>query len=188
MESLQNHYLVGGTALALQFGHRISVDIDLFCNQQFDSENIINALQNEFGNAFQYEGGLSKFGIFCFIDSVKVDIVRYPHPMVFNAVEEGGIRMYHSSEIAAMKVQAIFGRAKKKDFWDVAELFKIYAVEELISFHHEKYPSQQMLISIPSALTYFAEADDSEDPVSLKGQTWAGVKAFIQQKVNQYLK
>jgi len=45
-----------------------------------------------------------------------------------------------------------------------------------------------MLISIPHALTYFADAEESEDPVSVKGQTWEVVKRFIQQQVNDYLK
>lgn len=45
-----------------------------------------------------------------------------------------------------------------------------------------------LLISIPQALTYFADAEESEAPVSLKGQTWEGVKRFIQQHVNEYLK
>jgi len=45
-----------------------------------------------------------------------------------------------------------------------------------------------MLISIPHALTYFADAEESEEPVSLKGQTWEEVKRFIQQHINEYLK
>jgi hypothetical protein len=47
-----------------------------------------------------------------------------------------------------------------------------------MSYHKEKYPEQMLLISLPSALTYFADADESEDPVSLKGQTWEKVKAL----------
>lgn len=188
IEELSPFYLVGGTALSLQFGHRISIDLDLFSTQTFDNENIIKILQNKFGDQFKYEGGTAKFGIFCFINDIKVDIIKYPHPIVFDTLQIDGIRMYDTSDIAGMKIQAIFGRGKKKDFWDIAELLKKYSLEELINFHTQKYPSHQLLISIPQSLTYFDDAEESEDPVSLKGQTWESVKKTIQQHVSDYLK
>jgi hypothetical protein len=43
------------------------------------------------------------------------------------------------------------------------------------------------MITIPQALVYFEDAEESEEPISLKGQTWEGVKKFIQQKVNDFL-
>lgn len=188
MPELNNFYLVGGTALSLQYGHRISVDIDLFCIKKFDNEIIIKALEKEFGKTLEYEGGATRFGIFCFINNVKVDIVHYPHKIVFDTLLVDKIRMYSNKEIAAMKVQAILGRGKKKDFWDMAELLKDFSIKNIIGFHHKKYPSQQLLISIPQAITYFADADESEDPISLKGQTWESVQKIIQGHVNEYLK
>jgi len=58
----------------------------------------------------------------------------------------------------------------------------------MIAYHEAKYPDQNLLITIPQAITYFTDAEESEEPVSLKGQTWHAVKKFIQQKVNNYLK
>jgi predicted nucleotidyltransferase component of viral defense system len=101
---------------------------------------------------------------------------------------EDTIRMYSTKDIAAMKIQAILGRGRKKDFWDLAELLKHYTLEQIIDFYSAKFPSQQLLISVPQAITYFADAEESENPVSLKGQTWETVKKIIQQKVNDYLK
>lgn len=86
-----------------------------------------------------------------------------------------------------MKVNAILGRGKKKDFWDLAELLLHYSVKDICSFYTKKFPSQQLLISIPYALTWFNDADETEDPVSLKGQTWESVKKFIQKKVREFL-
>lgn len=88
----------------------------------------------------------------------------------------------------AMKVAAILKRAVKKDFWDISELLDHYSMNELVDSYNKKYPNHQLLISIPQALTYFVEAEESEDPVSLKGQTWTTVKKKISQKVNSYLK
>jgi predicted nucleotidyltransferase component of viral defense system len=187
MPELSNFYLVGGTALSLQYGHRISVDLDLFCSEKFNNDEILIALQLKFGKSFQYEGGFSRFGIFCFIDNVKVDIVHYPHKIIYETIIEDEIRMYSNKEIAAMKVQAILGRGKKKDFYDMAELFKDYSVKDVVGFHDKKYPSQQLLISIPQALTYFLEADESEDPISLNGETWESVKEVINIKVKEFL-
>ena len=101
---------------------------------------------------------------------------------------EDGIRLFSKPDIMAMKIAAILRRAVKKDFWDIAELLQHYSVEEFIRFYTIKYPNQQLLISIPHALTYFIDAEESEEPVSLKGQTWKSVKKLIQQKVNDYLK
>ncbi|MBZ4119955.1 hypothetical protein JYG52_24000, partial [Escherichia fergusonii] len=81
-------------------------------------------------------------------------------------------------DIIAMKINAILGRSMKKDFWDVYELLKHYTIDQFISFHSKKFPSQQLMISIPQALVYFEDAEESEEPISLKGQTWEGVKKF----------
>ena len=185
---LADFTLVGGTALSLRYGHRISIDLDLFATEPFDYFTLREVLQNTFGENFNDENKESRFGLFCFINSIKVDIVRYPQKQIDATVIKDSIRMYSSRDIAAMKIQAILGRGRKKDFWDLAELLTHYSLEEIIGFHSQKYPSHQLLISIPQAITYFDEADESEAPKSLKGQTWKSVKKIIQQQVNDYLK
>ncbi len=187
LPQMKPFHLVGGTALSLLYGHRKSIDLDLFTTKEFDHHLTIEVLKKEFGTAFEYEGGFSKFGIFCFIESVKVDIVYYPHQIINPCLDINEIRIYHPKDIAAMKIQAILGRGKKKDFWDVAEMLNHLTVQDFLSAHQEKFPTQQLLISIPQALTYFTDADESEDPISLKGQTWTSVKKIIQQKVSEYL-
>ncbi len=87
LESLMNVsalkiLLVGGTALALKYGHRTSIDLDFFYNKKFEHEPIIKDLQNAFGDKFQFEGDKSRWGIFCYIEKIKVDIVYYPHPLL----------------------------------------------------------------------------------------------------------
>ena len=86
-----------------------------------------------------------------------------------------------------MKVQAILGRGKKKDFWDIAELLNYYTIADFITFQKGKYSTQNLSISVPQALTYFADAEESEDPISLKKQNWKAVQAFISKKVSEYL-
>jgi predicted nucleotidyltransferase component of viral defense system len=187
MPELQEFALVGGTALSLLYGHRLSVDLDLFSNAPFENEDIIEALRESFRESFDNRGTAAKFGIFGFIDEVKIDIVRHPHPLVRPIQEINGIRMFSVEDIIAMKVQAILGRGKKKDFWDIAELLKHYSIADFVQFHREKYSRQNLLITVPQAITYFGDAEESEDPISLKKQTWESVKSFISSKVRAYL-
>ncbi|HAQ21817.1 MAG TPA: hypothetical protein DCR40_21690 [Prolixibacteraceae bacterium] len=188
LPSLQQFSLVGGTALSLRYGHRSSEDLDLFYHEKFDHSSIEAELIREFGNNFDYESGHKKWGIFCFIEKIKVDIVYFPHLPIATIETKDKIRMYSSADIAAMKIQAIPGRAKKKDFWDLYELIQHYPLQQLIDWHKQKYPSQMLAISIPNAITYFVEADESETPVSFKKQTWESVKKGISRAVSDYLR
>lgn len=187
LKEFSSFYLVGGTALALRFGHRLSIDLDFFSNKNFDYKVLTNALQKEFVDKLELESNKPGWGIFCFIDSIKVDVIKYSHPMIHEPQIIDSIRLYSSEDIAAMKINAILGRGKKKDFWDLAELLQHFKLEDLITFHKKKYPSQELLISIPQAITYFDDAEESEEPVSLKNQTWASVKKIIQKSVREYL-
>ncbi len=184
---LSDFSLVGGTALSLHFGHRISEDLDLFSNVPFETDEVIHALINKFGEDFVSRSINPRFGVMGFVNNVKLDIIRHPHPLIRKIMVIDGIRFFSTEDIIAMKVQAILNRGKKKDFWDVAELLQHYTVADFVNFHKEKYSTQNLLISVPQALTYYVDADESEDPVSLKGQSWESVKAFISGKVREYL-
>lgn len=188
ISELQDFSLVGGTALALLYGHRKSDDLDLFSNKNFQNSEIISALENKFKELFKNRSTNPRFGIFCFVDDIKIDIIRHPHPLIRPLQTIDNIRLFSTEDIIAMKVQAILGRGKKKDFWDIAELLQHFSVADFIRFHKEKYTTQNLLITVPQALTYFADAEESEDPTSLKNQTWNSVKEFINAKVREYLK
>lgn len=185
---LNNFSLVGGTALALRYGHRISVDLDLFSNTAFENDVLIDVLSKKFPG-FLHRSAVNPIGVFGFIDDVKVDFVKHSiHPPISEIELIDGIRFFGNDDIAAMKINAILKRAVKKDFWDIAELLKHYPLKHFIDCYSKKYPNQMLLISIPQAITYFADAEESEEPVSLNGQTWEDVKKFISQKVSDYLK
>jgi hypothetical protein len=188
LSALQPFSLVGGTALSLRYGHRSSIDLDLFYHEKFDHSIIENELRLEFRDNFNFESGHKNIGLFCYLNKVKVDIVYFPHLPIAPFLTEKGIRIYSSADIAAMKIQAILGRGKKKDFWDLHELLKHYSLQQIIDWHKQKYPSQMLAISIPNAITYFTEADESETPVSFKKQTWESVKKDISRVVRDYLR
>jgi predicted nucleotidyltransferase component of viral defense system len=188
LPSLKPFSLVGGTALSLRYGHRSSIDLDLFFHERFNTHQIIIELEATFGHRFVYKQQQTEFGIFCFIENIKVDIVYFPHQPIAKIEEVDNIRMYSTADISAMKIQAILGRAKKKDFWDFYELLQHYPLQQLIDWHKQKYPSQMLAISIPHAITYFAEAEESETPMSFKNQTWEQIKKGISKTVSEYLR
>ena len=187
LPALQNFSLVGGTALALKYGHRSSVDLDLFNHQRFDQSLLIRELESSFGNRFVYKQQHTQFGCFCFIEEIKVDFVYYPHLPLKPPETEKGIRYYSIADIAAMKIQAILGRGKKKDFWDLFELLLHYDLQQIMDWHKEKFPGQMLAISIPHAITYFVDADSTEAPVSFRNQSWESVKNGIRKAVREYL-
>ena len=188
LPELKDFNLVGGTALALYYGHRLSIDLDLFSTADFTQEDIVPVLEKHFAK-FTYSNTHNPVGLFGFIDDIKVDFVKHHYFSLIDAiVVENGIRLISIRDIMAMKVAAVLKRGVKKDFWDISEILNHYSVEDIINSYNQKYPNHQILISIPQSLTYFSDAEESEDPVSLKGPTWESVKKHIRQKVSDYLK
>ncbi len=187
MSELKGFSLVGGTALSLLYGHRKSVDLDLFSTKPFENKDVIDALKKKYQNRFEMEQKPPHFGVFCYVEEVKVDLVRHPHPLIRPKQVKNGLRMFSTEDIIAMKVQAVLGRGKKKDFWDIAELLSHFSVTDFIQFHKEKYTTQNLMITVPQAITYFADAEESEDPISLKKQTWPKVQEAIKKKVRAHL-
>ena len=184
---LRSFNLVGGTALALKYGHRTSVDLDLFTVREFEHQSVVDSLAKTFGGSFAYSNEFGKWGIVCYIDNLKIDLVHYPHPLLYAVEHRDTIRMYDDGDLIAMKIQAVFGRGRKKDFWDIHELLHHYELSRMIDFHRAKYPDQSLLISIPQALIYFVDAEKDDDPVSFKRQTWTGIKDDIRRKVREFL-
>ncbi|CAN5425862.1 hypothetical protein BH09BAC5_BH09BAC5_02350 [soil metagenome] len=187
LPELNSFCLVGGTALSLKYGHRKSIDLDLFCQEEFDINSIETVLEKEFGNDFIYEHQNIKWAIFCKIKNIKIDLIYYPHKTIAPVEIIDDIRMYSSQDIVSMKINAILGRCAKKYFWDLVELLNVFELKEVLQFHKTKFPSQMLMISIPQAFTYFDDAEESEDPISLKGQTWETIKKTIQLKVRAFL-
>jgi predicted nucleotidyltransferase component of viral defense system len=184
---LNNLYLVGGTNLSLRYGHRLSIDLDLASVVDFDNDEMIAILKRNFPDKI-FRSSSNKVGIFGFIDEIKVDIVRHHNFIhIQEAINEEGIRMFNDKDIIAMKLFAILRRGQKKDLWDIAELLKKYSIAEMINFYEEKYPDNSILVTIPTAIIYFEDAENSPEPISLKGQTWVGIKKTLQVKVREFL-
>ena len=176
---LKDVRLVGGTALALQLGHRTSVDLDFFGRINADSEELRDILR-EVGRV-EVASVSKNINIF-WINGVKVDMVNYPYPWLDLPIVEDGVRLASLNDIAAMKVSAIVNRGTKKDFIDLYTLLQHFALDEILDMYSRKYSDGSLFIVMKS-LTYFDDAETDPMPNVLNDTTWETVKDFLSKVV-----
>jgi predicted nucleotidyltransferase component of viral defense system len=175
--------LTGGTALALRYGHRLSVDLDFFTPDSFDSQSIADWLTQDFDAT---DVRVNSNGINLMIRGVKVDFVRYRYALLQPFESLDGVRLFGLRDNIAMKLSAITNRGAKKDFYDLHQLIQALGLGELVAIYREKYPSQDAFILLRS-LAYFDDAEDELDPESLDGTTWDRVQSSITKAVRAFL-
>ena len=177
---LDSFYLVGGTALALQFGHRMSIDIDLFTLDDFDNNNLIEILSKSFDVSIEFE---NRNIVITYINNIKVDFVKMGYPILFEPLLIENIRMLDIRDIVAMKLKAIAQRGSKKDFFDIYFFLQQMKMESMLQLFKRKF-EQHELFYIVKSLTYFNDAENDADPILFdKDVTWAKVKTLIHEKV-----
>ena len=178
-----NLRLVGGTALALQYGHRSSIDLDMFGDLQADTSIVTEALSG-FDNIVQ--GPCSEKVKTYRIDGVKVDFINYSrYQWIDQCVIEDGIRLASPPDIAAMKINAIEGRGSRKDFVDMYFLLEHYSLSDIISFYKQKYPEHSEYRAMMS-LSYFEDAELQPMPKMFKDVSWPEIKRRIFKEVEDY--
>lgn len=182
-EAFKELRLVGGTALAMQIGHRKSIDLDLFGIMGADEFEIKKQL-NQIGSV-QWLKKTTNINIFL-IDGIKVDLVSYPYPWIRQVVDEEGFRLASLEDIGAMKLAAITGRGTKKDFIDLYFLLQKFSIADLVSFYKQKYADGSTFMVLKS-LAYFGDADLDESPIMLKMIEWEFVKDSIKDLVENYV-
>lgn len=167
--------LVGGTALALQIGHRKSIDIDLFGQIKADEYDVRNELQ-QLGE-IKTLNRTKNISIYL-INGIKTDIVNYSYPWLEEELIIDGLKLASIKDIAAMKLAAITGRGTKKDFIDLYFLLKKYSLTEMLGFYTQKYADGSTFMVLKS-LSYFEDAEKDPMPFMLSKISWSKIKKFI---------
>jgi predicted nucleotidyltransferase component of viral defense system len=172
-------YLAGGTALALHLGHRYSEDFDFFTNQQFEVEALLNSLE-QLGSCKevrQHPGTL-----FLEFDSIKSSFVFYKYPLLdAPIISEWGFGMVSVREIGAMKIMAIGGRGRRRDFIDLYFIARDLGIENVWRDFEKKYTGTGYdSYHFLRALTYFADAETDKMPVMISKMDWQEVKKFFE--------
>ena len=175
--------LVGGTALALQYGHRQSVDLDFFGFVDEDTEELTEILRESVEHLVR--GNCTKRIRTYMLNDIKVDIVTYDYPWIDDVVAEEGLRLASPKDIAAMKVNAIIGRGTKKDFIDIYYLLQHFTFDELLRLYREKYPDGSEYRALLS-MSYFADADPQAMPYMFEPVDWNVIKQTIKREQEAY--
>ena len=164
LPALNSFYLVGGTALALQLGHRDSIDIDLFTQNNFTAAEIEDALKGK----HDFTATLARNNtVLAVVDKVKTDFIKHDYPFILPPITEEGIIYLSKEDITAMKLHAIIQSGKRlKDFIDIYFLLQHFSMEQMIGFFVKKYSYTNPLIAL-KAVTYFDDIDENIDPPKL---------------------
>lgn len=167
LEILKEFYLVGGTALALKLGHRNSIDIDLFTQNEFDDVQLVENILEKHKIKLVYN---RKNTIICAINEIKTDFIRHNYPLINQPITEEGITYLSMEDIAAMKLNAIVNSGKRlKDFIDIYFLLEHFSLNQMLVFYETKYQHSNKMIAL-RAINFFGEIDPKLDPPILKKQ------------------
>lgn len=179
---LANNFLVGGTSLALQMGHRLSIDLDLFTHEPFDAEQLFESMRQK----YSVQPLTVTDSIFIVVlEGIKVDCVHFKYPFSFPILHEGGVRIADMRDIAPMKLDAVTKRGSKKDFYDMYYLFERFTPHQILEWYNNMFQHSTSMHVIRS-LTYFEDAEVTEMPVIFDEKvTWILVKERMVQIVRE---
>lgn len=178
---LKNAYLAGGTACALQIGHRVSLDLDFFTEKEFPTKIVLKQLNQL--SEFKLDQ-TEKWTILGSFPKVKFSYFYYPYPLIKKTSTLSHINLASLEDIAAMKIAAICDRGTKRDFIDLYFLTKKFPLNKILKFYDKKYGKlSNNIYHIIRSLEYFADADPQESPKMLMPVSWKEVKSFFQNQV-----
>jgi len=176
--------LAGGTSMALQVGHRMSYDLDFFGNRPFTPEEITDLVYpvGDIEIAHKTRNILT-----ININGIKVDFVNYRYPLLKPIKILMEIRLVDLSDIAAMKISAVTGRGRKRDFIDLYFLLQKYSFVEIMDFYNQKYSDGNEWL-VARSITYFDDAESDADTKLFKNADWKTVKKTISNEALKYFK
>jgi hypothetical protein len=166
-ELFKDHYLIGGTALSLQIGHRESEDIDLFTLKQQSNSDILYYINKKFKETSVFNNSESSLQVT--INGINVDFIQATGKLIDKPVEEGGLKLCSIQDIAGMKLFTInnrTGRKKAKDYVDIAYLIKELSLPVMFNIYKYKYDKDNM----------FNVKKDLLDVDKINPYTWEYVK------------
>ncbi|MFN0035864.1 MAG: nucleotidyl transferase AbiEii/AbiGii toxin family protein [Saprospiraceae bacterium] len=176
--------LVGGTALSLYLGHRLSVDADFFSENPFDKREAEAKLLHRLpGFVIMKESPHGFAGVY---EGVKLDLYTWNVPFLLPPIESDGMRLAAIPDIVALKLDAIINRKEEKDFRDVHALLSVYPLSELLEFYHERIPHRDLRLVIDH-LAAAPAADRQQPVVLLKNVDYATVAEDILQAIRNHL-
>lgn len=159
----EKFYLAGGTALALQIGHRDSIDFDFFTDSDFDIDKVFEEIVNIFKDHKVVKTYTEKDTLYILIDdSIKLSFMKYNYPLVKGLIDAEYFKMASIEDIACMKFSAITSRQAMKDYVDLYFILKNFDLEDLLNLSEKKFSNQLDKNLILKSMVYFDDIDQEE--------------------------
>ncbi len=183
---MNSAYLAGGTACALQIGHRISVDLDFFTPQEFDPMELIRSFKNIGKFKLDKQSSGTILGEF---EKVKFSLFIYKYPVLLPFKSLSSINILDLRDVAAMKIDAISTRGIRRDFIDLYFMCKKgISLKEILSLYERKYGTlASNIVHIQKSLVYFIDAEMTAMPKMLKKVNWIDVKKYFENEVRELI-
>ncbi|MEW6102799.1 MAG: nucleotidyl transferase AbiEii/AbiGii toxin family protein [bacterium] len=184
---LNDFYLAGGTDLALQLGHRKSIDLDFFSPTLFNTDIVLENIQPD-------KTLLVRTGaIHCELKKVKLSFLFYPLPLTYPTILWRGLNLADWKDITAEKFKAISQRGTKKDFYDLYAVLQIkLSIDDACQIFKARFASSGInMYHVLKSLTFFEDAE--EDPLPIltaesKHWQWDVIKKFFEGNIKQFEK
>jgi len=184
---LKGFHLAGDTALALYFGHRSSVDIDIFSNFNFDAAGMLENISQDFQFQLFNTAPNTLTGS---IANIKVDIIAHRYPYIKDPIIQNDLSILAEQDIAAMKLNAISTSGQRvKDFIDIYYLLDKFDLADMLSYYKVKY-NQLNETHVLKSLIYFDDVDRADWPILIKDPQlkWSDIRKRIEKVVKLYFK
>jgi len=166
VEIFKDFGLVGGTALAFHFGHRRSIDFDLFSNKQFSNIGIQKKISEKLKIEHVFVNQKDEYTVL--VNGVKLTFLCYPFKIEFTE-RFGNIKIADPLTIAALKAYALGRRAKWKDYVDIYFILKQYSIKDIINKAESIFGHDFNEKIFRTQLSYFDDIDYSEEVEYLPG-------------------
>lgn len=159
----EDFYLAGGTALALQIGHRISVDFDLFSEEEI-SKSLLAKVKRIFEGKTVIPSVNNPDELTVFVNDIKITFLKYPFPVMNKFVDYSGVKLLDTREIAATKAYTIGRRGTLKDYADLYFIVseKISSLDEIMEMARNKFGSDFNDRLFLEQLVYFNDIEEME--------------------------
>jgi len=181
---LENFYLAGGTGVALQLKHRVSLDLDFFTEKDIDTKTLIQKIKTRGKFSIERETENTLIGIF---NGIRVSFLKYDYPLLFDLKQIKGIKIADFRDIGCMKIDAVSSRGMKRDFVDLFFICReVISLKNLLSLFKKKYKSVNYnMLHILKSLAYFEDAENNPMPKMILPTSWQEVKSFFKKEIRK---
>ncbi|MCR4376164.1 MAG: nucleotidyl transferase AbiEii/AbiGii toxin family protein [Acidobacteria bacterium] len=175
---LNDAYLAGGTGLALRFGHRVSIDLDLMLPVPFSSEDVRDRLQGRPGLRHLE---LAPHTLHAEMRGITISFLHYRYPLLFPTDPLGGLQVADARDIACMMAAAISDRGGRRDFVDLYVAGQTFGLAQILDWFDRKYSGvSYSRTHLLKALTHFGDAEDEPLPALLIPLNWSDVRRYFE--------